>query len=258
MSPSTLFSFGYWGWGSATKELVEVVDAVEASRGFMPPIFVDIRVSRSVRAQGFDGRAFEKVVGSHRYRWMDGLGNLGVKDKLGMRIKDPSAASDLLDLAVDSAGSNRRLIFYCACEVPCNCHRSEVTRLAVAAAERRRLPIEIVEWPGGAPPERPIELELSVAAFERVRDGANSVPISGAMSLAEAGAIPWYSLLQLRPERVKDALPWRLVTGPVRYRKIGWYLPVYHRYDDEPADVIRSEQRKARREQGYEPQVVSV
>ena len=135
MNSITLFSFGYWGWGSATKELVEVVDAVEASRGFAPPIFVDIRISRSVRAKGFDGHAFEKVVSPARYRWFEGLGNLGIQDKGGMRIKDPDAANDLLDLAIESTRNNRRILFYCACELPGKCHRSEVTRLVLEAAK---------------------------------------------------------------------------------------------------------------------------
>lgn len=41
----TIFTWGYWGWGNATENLVEVVDAVERARGYRPPIFVDIRIS---------------------------------------------------------------------------------------------------------------------------------------------------------------------------------------------------------------------
>jgi hypothetical protein len=36
MSRQTLFSWGYWGWGNATEQLVEAVDAVETSRGYQP------------------------------------------------------------------------------------------------------------------------------------------------------------------------------------------------------------------------------
>jgi hypothetical protein len=39
------------------------VDAVETSRGFEPPIFVDIRIRRTVRAKGFVGSAFAKLLG---------------------------------------------------------------------------------------------------------------------------------------------------------------------------------------------------
>ena len=59
MKRLTAFTWGYWGWGTHTNEFVDVVDAVERSRSFRPPIFVDIRFSRSVRAPGFREGAFE-------------------------------------------------------------------------------------------------------------------------------------------------------------------------------------------------------
>jgi hypothetical protein len=74
MPPHSIFSFGYYGWGNHTPELVEAVDAVEADRGFEPPLFVDIRIRRSVRAVGFTGPAFERLLGPGRHRWMRSLG----------------------------------------------------------------------------------------------------------------------------------------------------------------------------------------
>ena len=67
MNQITMFMWGYWGWGSVADKFVESVDALEASRGFKPPLFVDIRLSRSVRAKLFNGKAFEQLVGSSRY-----------------------------------------------------------------------------------------------------------------------------------------------------------------------------------------------
>jgi hypothetical protein len=96
----TLFSWGFWGWGTATKQLVEAVEAVEASRGYQPPLFVDVRVDRSKsRAPGFKGAAFEKEFGPSRYIWMDDLGNQAIPDGGPMRIKNPAAAETLLDQA---------------------------------------------------------------------------------------------------------------------------------------------------------------
>lgn len=86
MEPSTLFTWGYWGWGSATEQLIKAVDAVEVARGFKPPMFVDVRLSRKVRAPGFDGNAFENAVGTSRYRWLDSLGNVAIRDGGAMRI----------------------------------------------------------------------------------------------------------------------------------------------------------------------------
>jgi hypothetical protein len=84
----TLFTWGFWGWGSSTRELVQAIDAFEKKRGFKPPIFVDIRLRRNVRAKGFSGVAFERIVGSARYWWMPELGNLNVATgKSGIRIK---------------------------------------------------------------------------------------------------------------------------------------------------------------------------
>ena len=60
MRKITLFSFGYYGWGNWTPKLVEAADAIERCRGFRPPIFVDIRIRRNVRAVGFNGTAFEE------------------------------------------------------------------------------------------------------------------------------------------------------------------------------------------------------
>lgn len=81
--PVTIFSWGYYGWGNHTRRLVEAVDAVEASRGFRPPVFVDIRIRRSVRAAGFTGPAFEKLLEQGRHRWMKSLGNKFIQTELG-------------------------------------------------------------------------------------------------------------------------------------------------------------------------------
>ena len=79
MEKTTIFTWGYYGWGNHTPELVEAVDAVETSRGFEPPIFVDIRIRRTVRAKGFPGNAFEKLLGPTRHRWMKSLGNMFIQ-----------------------------------------------------------------------------------------------------------------------------------------------------------------------------------
>src|SRR6266853_6591486 len=104
----TLFTWGYWGWGNATHELIRAVDATERQRGFKPPIFFDIRVSRSVRAAGFQGAAFEQVLPKGRYRWFPRLGNERVaRHEAGCKIAEPFAAKVLLEKALNYAGDNR-------------------------------------------------------------------------------------------------------------------------------------------------------
>jgi hypothetical protein len=54
----TSFSWGYWGWGNSVPQFLQAAAAHEAARGFMPPAFADVRLRRSGRAPGFNGRAF--------------------------------------------------------------------------------------------------------------------------------------------------------------------------------------------------------
>lgn len=128
MKKITMFSWGYWGWGTSTPQFVKLVDAIEESRGFKPPIFVDTRIKRQVRAPGFNGDAFEKLLGKDRYVHMKELGNRSIVTHKGfIEIADPKAANDLLDMAIQAEKKNRRIIFFCACKQPkCNgeitCH----------------------------------------------------------------------------------------------------------------------------------------
>src|SRR4051812_10948490 len=144
MGKTTIFSFGYYGWGNHTPQLVEAVDAVERSRGFEPPLFVDIRIRRSVRAAGFTGPAFEKLLGQDRHRWMKSLGNKFIETRTGpnIQIADPTAADELLDLAVESAKRQQRILFFCSCQWPrcdgkIHCHRATVAELVLKAARKR-------------------------------------------------------------------------------------------------------------------------
>ncbi len=45
--------------------------------------FVDIRIRRTVRAEGFKGSNFEKLLGPSRHRWMKGLGNKFILTRTG-------------------------------------------------------------------------------------------------------------------------------------------------------------------------------
>jgi hypothetical protein len=61
-------------------------------------------------------KAFEKLLGPDRYRWMKSLGNKAIEDDTldSMQIAEPKAVKDLLDLAVHETNeNNRRLIFFC-------------------------------------------------------------------------------------------------------------------------------------------------
>lgn len=250
MKRITIFTWGYWGWGNATKHFVKAVDAVEESRGFKPPLFVDIRLSRSVRAPGFNGNAFEKTVGTDRYRWMKSLGNESIVSKSKkIKIADPSAAKELLDFAVAAAKENRRVIFYCACEAPKHCHRSTVARLVVNAAKKKRVPLEIGDWPGGKPGH--IEVEVPLGDFRSIAKGKMSISLGKHIELSEIGGLAWGTTATVHSngERVH-----RLV-GPAKFQGGKWTLPVFCRFDEDeeaPLSDYKTLSARMRTEYGYD------
>jgi hypothetical protein len=215
-----LFSWGYWGWGNATTELIQAVDAAEASRGFEQPIFVDCRIRRNVRAKGFTGDAFERVIGAERYRWFQDLGNESVLTGGGpIRIRNTRAAAQLLDLGLEAAGRRQRLLFFCACEFPISCHRFDIADLVIGEAEKRGIAVTIQEWPGGEPTE--VSLLLDEPERKRVLAGAPSARIDGLLDLGFAASIAWGTKLTLR-----GSDPEPMLTGPVKRSGGRWVLPV--------------------------------
>jgi hypothetical protein len=216
-----MFTFGYRGWGNETPKLVQAVDAVEQARGFGPPVFVDVRISRSVRAVGFREKALEKLLGSDRYIWMNRLGNDAIIEGGKMRIHDPSAAADLLELARENAMKRRRVIFFCSCEVPSGCHRSRVADLVLEEARRRQVDAVIDEWPGGEP--RVHDVRLSKESISQRIGGRASLPFTRVQNLAEIAGLPWGSA-------VKVTAPGEytfLTSGPAIVVRGKWALPIY-------------------------------
>ena len=215
MARLQMFSWGFWGWGTATRKLVTAVDAAEKRHGFNPPIFVDIRVRRSGRAPGFRGDAFERVLGRERYRWMPSLGNANITmGKRGVKIACPMASDQLLDLALDNVQGGRRIIFFCACESPwrTDCHRHTVSRLLRSSARRRRSLVEISEWPGGRPGRVEV-VRVSPLTLQAVARGAKAVPLPRPGLAIKFAGIPWGTV----------ELP--VAVGPAAYRSSGWVLP---------------------------------
>jgi hypothetical protein len=244
MKTTTMFTWGYYGWGNATPSLVKAVDAVETSRGFKPPIFVDIRIRRTVRAIGFQGNNFEKLLGRSRYRWMKSLGNMSIVTKHhSIEIADPSAAEELLDLALTSARNKQRLLYFCSCQWPrwndefC-CHRTTVARLVVKAARKRGTAIEIVEWPGGK--SKHIDLNVTPEVFASVRRGRMTVPLGERPDLAKVGGLPWCSAATLHSDGEKLH---RTVGRAIRHPD-QWVLPSLYE-DFDPSATLAHFQKEA-------------
>jgi hypothetical protein len=255
---TTIFTWGYYGWGNHTPHLVEAVDAVESSRGFQPPFFVDIRIRRSVRAAGFTGPALEKLVGKDRHRWMKSLGNKFIETRTGpsIQIADPSAAKELLDLAVESASDKQRLIFFCSCPWPrwdgkVGCHRTTVASLVLKAATKRAIRVKVVEWPGGEP--KRIDLEVSPKDFAAVKKGRMTVPLGRKVDLAQFAGLPWCSIATLH----SGGESLHRVVGPAIFQTIGWVLPIQSWFFDPNTGLkeYEKEARTLRNERGLEAAV---
>ena len=215
--------WGYWGWGGSTKELALAFDEAEGQRGHEPPVFVDVRVRREVRAVGFRGDAFEKRLGAARYRWLPGLGNQGILDRGEVRLCDPTRVSDLLELVLEAHARQRRVIFFCACQSPPRndqraCHRLLVGDVLLKEARRRKVDLAVVEWPGGAP--CPLFEPFPPDAVRAALAGGHSVPVPPGMSPSTAVALPWgsYALVEHK------GVPVPIVVGPATHAQGRWAL----------------------------------
>lgn len=256
---TTLFSWGFWGWGTSTPQLVKATDAVEAARGFNPPVFVDIRLRRSGRAPGFRGDTFKKLVGDSRYSWIDDLGNAAIgSGKRDVRIKNPAAADQLLDLALECREANRRVIFFCACPVPgtpkqLGCHRMIVAGLVLKAAARRATSAEVVEWPGGEPRLGGFEIRVSDMVFRALRAGRRTLPLPKGFALSEMAGLPLGSIVRIRSAQAGEPCL-RAITGPAQFKKAGWCLPIFEKLESgAPVASIKESSRNLRESWGYRP-----
>jgi hypothetical protein len=257
MKRVTAFTWGYWGWGTHAEDFVRNVDAVERARGWRPPLFIDIRIRRTVRAPDFQQNAFAKIVGQRRYRWMKTLGNRSViTKKRRMEIADPNAADDLLEHVLQAHGQKRRMLFFCACEYPGtvhspNCHRAAVAGLLLKAAHRKGVRLTVAEWPGGEP--KTDELRTSPEEVKKVLRGASRVrlPKLSLKDRRKFAELPWCSRLRLSSDESSVAI----VSGPA---KIGqeWFLPILGPELRKETDTLASLQKTAsqlRRSRGYTP-----
>jgi hypothetical protein len=218
-------------------------------------VFVDIRIRRSVRAKGFQGNAFEKLLGPDRHRWMKSLGNKYIETRSGpsIQIADPGAAQELLDLAVGLADRGQRLLFFCSCQFPkqggkTSCHRETVAGLVLKAARGAGVQVEVIEWPGGEPEH--VEIDAAPATFKALERGRGTIPLEEKSRSAKLRCLPWGSIVTVRAGDQEM----RVITGPASRQKGRWLLPVFWFFydpDTDPSDIDR-EAAKLRRSWGLD------
>jgi len=255
------FTWSYWGWGSESKHFVRAVDWLEKKRGFLSPVFVDLRLARGGRAADFKGSEFEKIVGSRRCVWMPRLGNKRIATKKGKRIQiaDPSAAETLLDLIIEKAKGRRRIVMFCACEQPLlkcddglpSCHRVEVASLLLKAAKKRGLKLELSEWPGGAPTT--VRMKADEFPERALAGDARYIPIgSVGARMSPLAALGWGSSIRFDT----PSTFWRVLVGPAPVGKHQWRLQVFPEADFNGRMTVR-QRRQALLDAGYGPRSVS-
>ena len=228
MKRVTAFTWGYWGWGHAAPQFVRAAGALERKRGFKPPVFVDVRLSRSVRAPAFRDRAFERAMGPKRYVWIPKLGNKRFRTG-GMELQDETGARDLLDVIVSASKESKRVIFFCACESPIavdGCHRYLARDALLREGKRARMPLTVQEWPGTAPSG---EVDLLVNADEACADALDRkrdwIPLPATVKVADLAGLPFGALVRF----ATGGGPVHVLAGQVLFRKGRWHL---RRLDD--------------------------
>jgi hypothetical protein len=206
---------------------------MEKKRGFLPPVFVDIRMARKGRAANFKDEEFKSIVGGRRYMWMKALGNKRIVSNKGKRIQiaNPAVASDLLDRIIVLHKERRRVIMFCACEEPLlkcddglpNCHRVEVARLLLISARKRGLSIELSEWPREAPVS--VRVKANDSQRKALANDARYIPIGSVDArLPSMAVLGWGSTVSFQSS--EDSLT--VVTGPATVGRDQWRLEVIH------------------------------
>lgn len=175
-----------------------------------------------MRAKGFVGRAFERMLGHERYRWMPSLGNPLIRNpRADRRVTSPTAAHQLLDLALDVARQRRRVIFFCSCPCPDfndpGCHRRDVTTELLRVAGQRGEPAVVEDWPGGQPARMPIPLHVPRSAISAARLGRQSISLPKRTNLQNVAGLPWGTLVELRAGEDRQLF----CAGPAQFNR--WF-----------------------------------
>lgn len=188
---------------------------------------------------------------------MKDLGNAAIDSRVGgsMKIARPKAVEDLLDLAVIAREEGRRVIFFCSCSEIRYCHRKRVGDLALKAAERRGLKLEVVEWPGGDPKDVDCpSIHVSEDIYKDILRGRKTIPLGGNDAKYLYASLPWGTILNVKSKGRN--LP--VSVEPARCDASGWALPIFL-FDVEETDtsqLLKPYVREERKQRGLEPRLV--
>jgi hypothetical protein len=153
---------------------------------------------------------------------MPDLGNSCVAEgRRGIKIKNPAAAKELLQRALDRP--KRRVIFFCSCEYPAYCHRKVVGQLVLKYARERKAHVTVIEWPGEEPGAA-LTLEVSAATLRPFkRDDKKSITIPPSMAVGDAAALAWGTIATMQAGEEET----KLLLGPTVFNAAGSHLRVF-------------------------------
>ena len=149
----------------------------------------------------------------------------------------------------ECALQRQRVIYYCACEIPIECHRYLITGTLVSLAKIQKRNISVVEWPGTDSPESPIRWNVSANVLTAIERGRKSFDLPEKVTLTEAAGAAWYTPLLLTAG--DEQLP--VLIGPAFVQRERWVVQVLESFGrDETARQLRREAITHRKSNGYE------
>jgi len=180
---------------------------------------------------------------------MKSLGNRCIgTDEQGIVIDKPETAVELLDLALGAAEKKQRVIFFCSCQWPksdgeIECHRVHVSELVLAAAAKKGISVDVVEWPGGQ--SQVLQIDVSASVFAKINSGQKYIPLPGALTPTSIEGPAWATLTKF----VCGEQSVERLVGHAIWRDAKWQLPVVFwdsefttkDYKDQAAQMLVSE-----------------
>lgn len=91
------------------------------------------------------------------------------------------------------------------------------------AGRRRGVDTEVVEWPGGVPSRRALQLKVTDAMLQSVLDGRALVPVQGTRLPKDLVGLPCGTLVELNAPRRTQLVS----VGGARFLAGRWRLPVF-------------------------------
>lgn len=180
MTIPILYTWDYDGWGPHVPLMKKVFIEHNMAYAGRSLKWIDLRLSRAVRAVGFNNDEPERLLGRDHYAWIPEFGNVAVKEGGKMRLKDfKKGYARLLEEIAFCTKKKMDIILFCHCPFIWECHRGMVIeKICKKPPEGAGLYLSehmIPEWP----PMIFSELHMIDSSGIRITDTSIRSPIDG-------------------------------------------------------------------------------